>query len=120
MEDTATLIESLIARAETYCETSKDLFKLKAIDKLSGAISSLASGIAFFITAMTVFFILNIGVALWIGDLLGKTYYGFFIVAAFYILVGIILYIFRDSLIKTPVTNSIIRKLVKKSDYANY
>jgi len=120
MEDTATLIESLFVRVETYCETSKDLFKLKAIDKLSGAISSLASRIALLAIATLFFLILNIGVALWIGDLLGKAHYGFFIVAGFYVIVGIVLYLFRDFLIKTPVTNSIIRKLVQKDDYAKY
>jgi hypothetical protein len=55
-------------------------------------------------------FTINIAVALWIGDLLGAAYYGFFIVAGFYALVAIILLIMHPS-IKKSVNNNIIKQL---------
>ena len=55
--------------------------------------------------------LLNIGIALLLGDLLGKAYYGFFIVAAFYAIIGIILYSSRDKWIKTPIINGLVKSL---------
>ena len=55
-------------------------------------------------------FTINIAVALWLGDVLGKNYYGFLIVAGFYALASIILLIVHPS-IKIRVNNTIIRQL---------
>lgn len=113
MEDKATPLETLFERAEDYSRTSIKLLKLKAIDKTAEIVSALISWIVI-ITIMALFFmVLNIGIAFWIGELLGKTYYGFFIVAAFYALLGIVFLIFSKQWIKKPVCNSIISQLVK-------
>jgi hypothetical protein len=108
MENHAHSIESLVERVEEYGKTNIELYKLKTIDKSADIISSLAAKLTVIVFFTLIFLILNIGIALWIGDLLGKTYYGFFTVAAFYTLVGVLLYAFRDQWIKTPVKNSII------------
>jgi len=50
---------------------------------------------------------------LWLGELLGKSYYGFFIVAGFYALLALIFSIFRKQLIKNPVNNSIIEQVLE-------
>lgn len=113
MEDEASPIESLFERAETYSKTSINLLKLKAIDKTADIISNLISWMVV-ISAITLFFmILNIGIAFWIGELLGKPHYGFFIVAAFYALVGIIFRVFSNQWIRKPISNSIISQMVK-------
>ena len=115
MENTASAIEMLFERAEKYTKTSIELAKLTAIDKTADVVSSLSTKMA--IAAVFGMFILlsNIGLSLWIGELVGKIYLGFFIVAAFYFLVTIILYIFKDEWIKGPVHNYIIVKLLKNS-----
>jgi hypothetical protein len=66
------------------------------------------------IIIMTLFFlILNIGIALWIGQALGTSYYGFFIVSCFYAILGIVLNIFGKKWIKEPIRNSIIIQALK-------
>jgi hypothetical protein len=57
--------------------------------------------------------VLNIGVALWLGELLGKNYYGFFIVAAFYLFTGMVLHFFLHNWIKKPVSNLIITQVLQ-------
>lgn len=116
MENIATNIEMLYEKAENYTKTSIDLVKLKAIDKTSEIISSLAVviSVAFIVAIFTLF--LNIGIALWIGDELNNMALGFFIVSAFYLIVGIIIYINRNSLIKVPIDNLIVGKLLEKKD----
>jgi hypothetical protein len=45
--------------------------------------------------------------------MLGKTYYGFFLVSGFYLLAGIIVYSNREKWIKEPVSDAVIDKLLK-------
>jgi phosphoglycerol transferase MdoB-like AlkP superfamily enzyme len=113
MSDNATPIEMLFEKSEDYSKTTIELLKLNAIDKSADVISSLAAQLTIFIVAALFTLIINIGIALWIGELVGKSYFGFFIVAGFYALVAILLYAFRNQWIKSPLMNSIIIQLLK-------
>jgi hypothetical protein len=55
---------------------------------------------------------LNLGIALWLGELLGKTYFGFFIVAAFYILAGLIVHLFMNKKIKRQVGDALVKRML--------
>lgn len=114
MEEKTTPVEVLLGRFQAYIKTSIQLFKLKATEKLAEMLSNMASGFAVLIF-LTLFLInLNIGIALLLGDLLGKVWLGFVIVSALYACVGLIVYLFRDKWIKEPVSNSIISQLLKE------
>lgn len=113
MEEKYKYIGSLLESAETYSKTSIDLIKLKTVDKVADGTSSLVAWTAVVIALVLFFITLNFGLAYLIGDLLGqKTYIGFFIVAAFYALAGLILYIFKDKWIKKPLNNSMINQML--------
>lgn len=113
MEDKASTLETLIERAENYSKTSVELFKLKTIDKTSEVVSGLASGLIVIIIGALFFMILNIGIAFWIGEMLGKSYYGFFVLSGFYALLTLITKIFSNRWIRKPIRNSIISQLEK-------
>ncbi len=117
MEEKATPIESLFEKAETYAKTNLDLFKLIAIDKSADVISSIVAKLAVIVVVLLIAVLINIGLALWIGDVLGKSYYGFFIVAAFYVLVALILHYKSGVLLKVPVNNSIILQMIKEKNH---
>jgi hypothetical protein len=108
-----TSIEKLIERAEDYSKTTAELLKFKLIDKTSDIVSSLVSQLIIFVVVALFAFIINIGLSLWIGEMLGKPYYGFFVVAGFYLLVAIIIYTGREKLLKHPTKNSIIAQMLK-------
>ena len=114
MPDDATPIESLFERAEDYSRTTVELLKLQAIDKSADVVSSLISRMAVFIAVVLSVFIINIGLALWIGDALGNSYYGFFIIGGFYALVALLAHLFRHAWIKNPISNSIIEQMLKQ------
>ena len=101
MENPISDVESLFEKAGDYVETRLDLFKLRAVDKSSDIISSLITTIIIALVSSIVFLILNIGIALWLGSLLGKIYYGFFIVAGFYAIIGLIIYSVKSSVWRT-------------------
>jgi len=120
MEDRTTPFEVLLERAQAYTKTSIQLFKLKATDKLAEILSKLASGFVILIFLVFFFINLNIGIALLIGDLLGKFWLGFVIVSCAYACLGFIVYLFRDQLIKRPVKNSMIAQLLKDEHLDNH
>lgn len=111
MEDKSMLLKDLIRIAESFAKTNLDLFKLNAISKSADTGSSIILKLFVFTAVIITIILLNIGIALWIGELVGKLYYGFFIVAAFYVLVSLILH-FIPSLIKPSVNNYLILKML--------
>ncbi len=110
MEVKSNLIEPLLEKAEAYGKTSFELLRLKALDKTADVASTLASRSLLTIVLSLFVLTINIGIALWLGDLLGKHYYGFFIVASCYGLVAIVLLIIHP-FIKGRVNNAIIKQL---------
>jgi hypothetical protein len=113
MENTKKDLELLFEKAADYIETKFNLLKLQAVDKTADVVSSLVCILVIVLIFSVVFFILNIGLALWIGSLLSKAYYGFFIIAGFYIIVGLIIYFIRSKFLKAGISNLIIKKLLK-------
>jgi hypothetical protein len=113
MDEQSGLIESLIEKGEQYGKTTLELLKLKTLDKSADVVSNLVSWLIVFIFAVLFFLILNIGVALWLGELLGKSYYGFFVVSGFYAILALIFSIFRKQIVKNPVNNSIITQVLE-------
>lgn len=110
---TTSTIEILFEKAETYTRTTIELAKLNVIDKTSDILSSLISRLAIAIVFVMFLLLFNIGLSFWIGELLGNFFYGFFIVSIFYLITSILLYSYKDQWIKTPVSNFIIRKILK-------
>jgi len=106
-------IEALFERISDYIETRVELFKLKATHRTTDIVSELASKLILFAIFFTVTIILNVGIALWLGHILGATYYGFFVVAAFYLVAGLIVFAGRNIWIREPVSKTIIKKLFK-------
>jgi hypothetical protein len=113
MEDTTKLIEDLLQRATEYGKTTYELVKLKTLDKTSDVVSSLIpQSVAFVLIASFMLFV-NLGLALWLGEILGKTYFGFFVVAAFYGIIAIVLHFFMHKWLKKKICNYIIKQVLK-------
>ena len=106
-------IHHLLETAEEYFKTRKDLMKFKLVSKSSDIISSLVSSLALILVLFFFFIILNIGLGLLLGELFDKTYYGFFVLAGFYLLLGIIMISAGKNMIKRPVANNLIKKFIK-------
>lgn len=119
MENIAENIELLYQKVEKYSKTSFELLQLSTINKTSDILSSLAVVIALSILLAMFTLFMNIGISLYLGDLLHNYVLGFMIVAICYFIIGIIFFFFRKSLIKTPIENLIISKFLKEHEKAN-
>jgi hypothetical protein len=113
METPASLIESLVERVEAYSKTTFELSKLKLLETTTIVVTALIPRLAAIIMFSLFALVLNIGIALLLGELLGKAYYGFFIVAAFYLLTGLIVHFFLHNWIRKPISDLIIKQALQ-------
>ncbi len=113
MENNPNIIESLYERVVEYGKTSYELIKLKAVDKTSDIGSSFVPHSVVFYFLLTFVIFLSIGFALWIGELLNQMSYGFFIVAGFHGVIGIVFHFFMHKPLKKLISNYIIKMLLK-------
>lgn len=112
IETQPNMIELLVERAFDYGKISLELAKLKAVDKTSSVVSSALSQVVIYFFVFSFLLFLNLGLAIWFGELLGRSYYGFLVIAAFYGLAGIIIRIFMYRWIKKCVSDSLIKRLL--------
>jgi hypothetical protein len=106
METPVTEFQLLIEEVEEYSKTTIEL----AITRITvSLIYRLCSTLIFLLA----FLLLTIGIALLLGDLLGKPYYGFFIVAAFYLVAALLFHFFLHQWIKNPISKLIITQALQ-------
>ena len=113
MESNKKLIEELIERATDYIKISYDVVKLKCIDKTSHIFSTLVFHSIVFVLITIFLLFINFGLAFWLGDIFGKIYYGFLLIATFYIVLLLFIQIFMSKWIKNHVYNFMINQILK-------
>ncbi len=96
--------------ASDYLEARWNLGVLDVSHKTASAISSLVSALILGAIGMLGLLFVSLGAAWLIGEKLQSLAAGFFIVALFYGVVGVILYLVKDRFIKIPVVNTFIKK----------
>jgi hypothetical protein len=112
MEERASILGSLFDKVKSLAKVSVDLIKLQAIDKSADVLSSLLYRILLVVVVLFLIGMANIGLALWIGSLMGMLYLGFLMVALFYLVLALVFYVGRNSLIKKPLRNIFIKQLL--------
>ena len=113
METPARSIELLFEKAEIYGKTTYELSKLKLLETTTIVVSSVLARLSVTIMISMFVVVFSLGIALMLGEMLGKAYYGFFIVAGFYLFAGILLHFFLHKLIKKPVSELIIKQALQ-------
>ena len=107
------MIESLFEKTVDYGKTSFLLVKLRTLNKTSDVVSSLLAHTVVLIFALSFMLFLSLGIAIWLGEIFGNTFYGFFVVAAFYGLTGIFIHLFLHKWIKKLVSDRFIEQVLK-------
>ncbi len=111
MDPNQSLICPLFKSAEDFGETSLAILKLKFVSKVADISSSLVSRLLLVISILFFVLFVNIALALWAGELLGKDYYGFLCLAFLYAIIGMVI-LLKHKLIKDRANNSIITLLL--------
>jgi len=111
MENIKAKAENLTEHIKEYAETYIKLGVIKVTDKAAGFASVSIMGILLCFLSLCILFFLGLGAALWLGEIFNDIKAGYFIVAGFYLLLTIILIVFRESLLFPLVRNFIIKKV---------
>jgi O-antigen/teichoic acid export membrane protein len=106
-------IKTLIDKSKDYLETKIELTKLKTIDKSADILSTVVVTVSMLFISVLLILFISLAVALFLGQMLGAYHYGFFIMAGFYAIVLLLIYVKREKWIKTPIANELISKMLK-------
>lgn len=106
-------VELLIEKGSDFLSAKMGLYKLKAVDKSSDVVAEAASKSIVSLIFIVAFFIANIGLSLLLGEMVGKLYYGFFIVAGFYLIAGIIVMLMQKKWLRDPIADKLIEKMMQ-------
>ena len=117
MKEKVTMLKDLMDRAEQFAKTNIQLYRLKAIDKVTEVFSSVAAGVVILIIVTFLCIILSIGASIWLGEVLGKMYYGFFAVAGFYAVLAIMCVLLKKKVLEVLFNNFIVNLIFKEKDH---
>lgn len=104
-------MEPLLEKVGQFGQLNIDLIKYKILDKVADLISSFIARFLLLLMMSIFAVFLSLGAALWLGELLGKIFYGFFAVALFYGLVSLFV-MYLQQAIKMRMNNWIISKML--------
>jgi len=104
-------LKSMVETLNDYLETRIDLVKYKTIDKSSSVLSTLVTSVILILGIFLFLFLLCIGLSFYLGEILGKTYYGFFVVGGFFAIGMIVLFLNRHKWIKSPFEDMIVKNM---------
>jgi len=110
-------IDQLVSNTKEYLETRVELVKLQMIEKGSEMSGAVVANLTFIFLFMIVLSFFSIAAALYLGVIWGAYYYGFLFVGACYLAVCLLLYFNKESWIKRPVSNTIIKAVFKENDH---
>lgn len=105
------LMLDLLEQLKSYVNMRIDYFKLQVAEYLIRFFSSLTLFIVIFWIAFFAVFFGSFAFAYWFGETTGMWAVGFLIVAGFYILLAVLVYVFRRILIIRPFTKLILEQL---------
>jgi hypothetical protein len=116
MEDLKTKTANLANHVQDIAQTYYDLARINVAQAGSKA---LARAIVFLFLAwlmLCVLLLAGIGLSVFLGKLLYNAAAGYFIVAAFYLVVVLFLFLVRKKMVTPFIRNFIIRKIYDKTD----
>ncbi|MCP9767052.1 hypothetical protein EGI22_03960 [Lacihabitans sp. LS3-19] len=109
-------IETIFEKAQNFSNSTFELLSLKAIDKSANLMSSLVARILVIIVILFFFININIALALWLGEVLGKTYYGFFAFSILYVFLGVFILPRIYQKLKKEVRVEFIKTLLEETN----
>lgn len=108
-------LEILTEGLELYVNTNSELIKLEVAQRSTLIGSSLVGGLLLGLAGMWTMLFISLSAAFYLSALRGDTYFGFAMVAGFYFLILIVLWLGRTTLIEAPLRDLMIRKVFESS-----
>ena len=113
METPTKEIEELFEKVDAYGKTTFELAKLKSLEVATVVVTSLVARLAVAIPVFMFLIVANIGIAIYLGELLGSLYTGYFIVALFNAVFAVLLHLFIYPLIRKSLSEVMIKQALQ-------
>ncbi|MFD1629613.1 phage holin family protein [Pseudopedobacter beijingensis] len=107
-------MQEIIDKLKEYVDTRLRLAKLVAIEKSSSAIAEIIAILIISVFLLLAFLFVSLALGFYISELLGNSYSGFFIVALFYFLVALVVFLIKGNVLERTIVNTIIKKTFKE------
>lgn len=99
---------------QAYVNDKIDAIRLETAEKAAKATSGMVTGYMIFSLANLVVWFAALALGFYLGEVLDSTALGFLIVAGFFLLLLIVMYVLRRTLITNAVISTIIKSFYKK------
>ncbi|MFP4096506.1 MAG: phage holin family protein [Cyclobacteriaceae bacterium] len=96
-------IERLLEHIKEYLIAQLKVVLTDASKKGGTVVYGIALAIIFAVLGWFFIMILSIGIAFGIASLIESLFWGFMIVAGIYLLIGLLIWVFREKLLRTPI-----------------
>lgn len=116
METVFTKADELVGTVKEYVNARVDLLKLEAAEKSAGMVAGMMARIAVAVVFLCFFVFAGIGLSLLAAEYTGNTWSGYLIVAFVYLLIGIIAWMGRSWMLRTPMMNAMIKEMFKNDE----
>ncbi|HZK07650.1 MAG TPA: phage holin family protein [Bacteroidales bacterium] len=99
-----------------YLQLKTELYSLIVVERLARIYSHFIAALifTFFIFFFTLF--LSLGFVSWFTAMTGRTFLGYLIVAAFYLLMALIVHVFRRRIFFDPMVKTLTKTIFEKED----
>jgi hypothetical protein len=109
-------LEELTDSLKRYILLNIEIVRLEATKHVSVIGSTVVGSLVVGISVFLFVFSLSIGLGFYLSALLGDSYSGFAIIAGFYFLLAIILFLGRKKFIEKPLRDKIIKKILEEKE----
>ncbi len=104
-------IEEIVDELKSYINTYMDLYKMKATEKGAVMASNAIINLVMAVLVVIIFLFVSFALAFCLSEYFDNLYAGFLIIAGFYTLLAVIIYLSKDKWLKTSLVNNIIKSV---------
>ena len=116
MDEQKNYFEELRTKLESYIQNRILLIKLQVVEKISRLAAGMFAGLMIMILSFFVLLFISIMAAYYLAGLAGSNFIGFGIVAGFYVLLLVLIIVFRKNVIEKRIINMIIEVFFDKNE----
>jgi hypothetical protein len=113
---TETKIEEITINLKEYARIQYAVFRLQFVEKMAAIGSTMLSDVLVSSVALIALLFLSAGGAFYISQMTGSYALGFLVVGGLYILIALILMVFRGSILRTRMRDKFITELLKEGN----
>ena len=116
MEDSFAKAEDLAVHIKEYMNNRIESVKLSAAEKSSKMLANLIAMAAVLLVFLFVIVFASIALAYALAKLTGELYWGFLIVAGIYLLLGSLIWLLKEKILRFPIMNAMLHQLFKEDE----